>query len=72
MARREQKRFIPKQAIGGLLTSISAVLFLAMLFSNLPPDFWSAAGLIIWLAIAGAVALSVIRLIGRADDNQVH
>jgi hypothetical protein len=68
MAHRKQKRFIARQAIGGLLTSLCAVLLLAILFANIPPDFWSAVGLLIWLAVAGAIGLSVVRSIRRADD----
>ena len=64
MASHPHKRFLPRQAVGGLLVSISAVLFLAVLFSNLPPDFWSAAGITIWLGLAaifGAALLQFMR-----------
>ena len=61
MAGHQHKRFIPRQAIGGLLVSISAVLFLAVLFSNLPPDFWSAAGIMIWLGLAAIFAAALLQ-----------
>lgn len=69
MAEHEQKRFILKQAAGGLLVSISAVLFLALLFSHLPPDFWSAAGLLMWLGLAGVFVFTVLQLIRRENDS---
>ena len=47
--------------------SISAVFFLTLLFTHLPPDFWSAVGLFIWLGLAGVFALSVFQLI--SDDG---
>ena len=67
MAHREQKRFVARQAIGGLLVSMSAVAFLAVLFANLPLSFWSAVGLISTLAVGGAIALSVLQLIRSGE-----
>jgi hypothetical protein len=69
MARHVQKRFILKQAVGGLLVSFSAVLFIAALFAHLPSDFWSAAGILIWLGLAGVFALSILQLMRGERDS---
>jgi ABC-type multidrug transport system permease subunit len=71
MADREQKRFVARQAIGGLLVSMSAVAFLAILFANLPLGFWSAVGLVSTLAVGAAIALSVLQRV-RSDDHQMR
>ena len=72
MALREQKRFIARQAVGRLLVILSMVFLLTVLFTNLPPNFWSASGLVVWsAAVVGAIALSVMRLI-RADNHLIH
>ena len=72
MVGREQKRFIARQAIGGLLVSMSAVAFLAILFANLPLVFWTVVGLVSTLSVGGAIAVSILRLIRSDDHSQFH
>jgi hypothetical protein len=69
MAHHKRKRFIPRQAFGGLLMSIAAAWLLALLSAYWSADFWNAALLIAWLVIGCAIAVSVMRLIRRADDQ---
>jgi len=69
MSRRKQKQFVLRQGLGGLLTSIVLVWVLAMILQRVPTDFWRAVGFVVWLAVAGAIALSINRLVRRADDR---
>jgi hypothetical protein len=59
----EQKRFSLPQALMGLLTSVGAVWLFAMILEIAPTAFWGAALLILSLSIAGAIFLSIKRLV---------